>query len=83
MSRLYLVGNTDKVKTPKTACGYEHAQAEIRWGSAGDSRLAVWASVHWPRGDAKPLVEVSVPEGVDVRAHVPGYAPQLMAQGVE
>lgn len=58
MSRLYLKGKTDAIKTNRTARGHEYAEFEIRWGSAGDSKLAASVSVHWPKGYDQPVVYV-------------------------
>ena len=56
MSRLYITKRTDMSKTGNR--GRNYATAEIRWGSKGDSKLAVKVDVVWKKDAKYPEVIV-------------------------
>ena len=61
MSRLYIKTYSDMSRTGKMAS--EWATAEIRYGSASNSKLAGRIEVYWKKGEQSPIVGLK--KGVD------------------
>jgi len=57
MSRLYIEHYTDRGKG-SGHMGNERQSAKLLWGSVGDSKIAVSASIEWYKGDEYPNVYV-------------------------
>ena len=54
MSRLYVTHGTDLTRTGSQ--GRRYATAQVRWGSKGDSKLAVNVTVTWSKDQPKPTI---------------------------
>jgi hypothetical protein len=63
MSRLYLKGSSDSRKTPITSRGHEEINLGLLYGSAHDSRVAVYALIRYNSVSERFSLQLDLPKG--------------------